>query len=64
MPRNPLIVQPSPHGWSMYDPDRDEPLTDGLVCSANDPYDLARYAIVDLDSPVTISRDPILVPSE
>jgi hypothetical protein len=56
-----LIIQPSPACWSLYDPDRanDGPLA-ALVCSSNDLYELVKYAIEDLDSPVQVTRDPVL----
>ncbi len=60
MRKTPLIIQPSPFGWSMYVPEAEENLADGLVASSDTWQDLAEYAVNDLDSPVTISRDPIL----
>ena len=50
-----LVIEPSGHGWSMYDPERiPEGRLTALVGSANDAADLMWWAVGELHRPVRV----------
>ena len=59
--RRDLVIQKSAWGWSLYNPDgADEGELAALVCSADDPYSLVRYALENLEASVRVLPVPEL----